>query len=850
MMRVARKIRQRAAANESSGPRACFIFAILYSKTLRVFDLLVPQNFEAKIGFSTLRELLEQLCLSALGRHYVAKMEFITDHERLGKLLAQTDEFTQLLNSGSEFPGAFYFDVTVHLKRASLPGAYLDVAAFYEIKMSLRTIRAALTFFTHAAENLYPNLRLLGIGIQADRNLLAALDKVVDDEGKVRDDASPLLRQIRQELVQRQSQLRKQLGTILRHAKSEGWVPSDSEPTIRGGRLVLPVVAEHKRRLRGLIHDESASGQTVFIEPAEVFELNNDIKDLENAYQRELIRILTSLTDQLRPHLPDLRKAYNYLGLLDFIRAKARLARELDAQLPELSSKPLIRWRGVRHPVLALTFRDQNKAAGKDAEQREVVPLDLELTPEQRILVISGPNAGGKSVSLKTVGLVQYMLQCGLLIPCDDYSEAGMFEDILLDIGDEQSLENDLSTYSSHLLAMKQFVTVANKKSLVLIDEFGTGTEPSLGGAIAEAVLEQLNKERAFGVITTHYTNLKNFAEKTDGLINGAMRYDPERLQPLYRLEMGKPGSSFAIEIARKIGLPRQLVERATQLVGKDKIRYDRLLEGLEKDKTELEAQLRETEKLQKGLRKFTQEYLDLKTNLEDNRLARLRDAKQQAQQLLRDTNQQIEATITEIRRSQADKETTKQAREKLDTFVREKLQVEPPKARPSRELADPNTLHPGDRVAILGQEGHGEVVSVKGKTAEVLFGGLKTLVKVAQLEKLSRAEVREREATARKTAAANSSGQSLDITGRMANFSPTLDLRGERAEDALTKLMSFVDDAVMLGIPEIKILHGRGNGVLRQIARDYLRRNRTIASVGDEHADRGGDGVTLAVLK
>ena len=811
--------------------------------------MLVPQNFEAKIGFATLRELLEQLCLSALGRQYVAQMQFVTNHEQLSKLLAQTDEFRQLLAGGSEFPGAHYHDVSVHLKRASLPGAYLDVAAFYEVKMSLRTIRAALTFFTNAAEGLYPTLRLLGIGIQADRNLLAALDKVVDDEGKVRDDASPLLRQVRQVLIQRQGQLRKQIASVLRHAKSEGWVPGDAEPTIRGGRLVLPVVAEHKRRLRGLIHDESASGQTVYIEPAEVFELNNDIKDLENAYQRELIRILTTLTDQLRPHLPDLRKAYNYLGLLDFIRAKARLARELDAQLPELSSRPLIRWRGVRHPVLALTFRDHNKAAGPAGDKRDVVPLDLELTPERRMLVISGPNAGGKSVALKTVGLVQYMLQCGLLIPCDDYSEAGMFEDILLDIGDEQSLENDLSTYSSHLLAMKQFVTVANKKSLVLIDEFGTGTEPSLGGAIAEAVLEQLNQARAFGVITTHYTNLKNFAEHTEGLVNGAMRYDPERLQPLYRLEMGKPGSSFAIEIARKIGLPRQIVERASQLVGKDKIRYDQLLEGLEKDKTELEAKLRETDKQLHSLRKFTQEYLDLKQHLTDTRHETLRAAKQEAKQLLRDTNQQIEATISEIRRSQADKDTTKQAREKLETFVQKELQPEPPKARPTRELAAADTLQPGDRVAILGQDGHGEVVSVKGKTAEVLFGGLKTLVKVSQLEKLSRAEVREREATARKTAAANT-GPSLDLTGRMAGFSPTLDLRGERAEDALTRLMAFVDDAVMFGIPEIKILHGRGNGVLRQVAREYLRRTRAVASVGDEHADRGGDGVTLAVLK
>jgi len=812
--------------------------------------LLVPQNFEAKIGFTPLRELLEQLCLSALGRSHVERMSFVSQHEVLGKLLAQTDEFRQLLAGGSEFPGAHYHDVTVHLKRASLPGAYLDVAAFFEVKMSLRTIRAALTFFTNAPEGVYPNLRLLGIGIQADRNLLAALDKVVDDEAQVRDDASPLLRQLRQELIQRQGQLRKQLATVLRHAKSEGWIPGDAEPTIRGGRLVLPVVAEHKRRVRGLIHDESASGQTVFIEPAEVFELNNDIKDLENAYQRELIRILTALTDQLRPHLPDLRKAYGYLGLLDFIRAKARLARELDAQLPELSSKPLLRWRGVRHPGLELAFKAHNKAAGRDVEPRAVVPLDIELNAERRMLVISGPNAGGKSVSLKTVGLVQYMLQCGLLIPCDDYSEAGMFEDILLDIGDEQSLENDLSTYSSHLLAMKQFVTIANKRSLVLIDEFGTGTEPSLGGAIAEAVLEQLNQARAFGVITTHYTNLKNFAEHTEGLVNGAMRYDPERLQPLYRLEIGKPGSSFAIEIARKIGLPKPLVERATELVGKDKIRYDQLLEGLERDKTELEAKLRETERLQHGLRKFTQEYLDLKKHLEDTRVETLREAKRQAKQLLRDTNQQIERTITDIRVAQAEKESTKQAREKLDTFVRKELQIEPPQARPTRELAEAATLQAGDRVAILGQDGHGEVVGVKGKTAEVLFGGLKTLVKVAQLEKLSRDEVREREQTARKTAAANAGGKSLDITSRMSNFSPTLDLRGARAEDALTQLMGFVDDAVMLGIPELRILHGRGNGVLRQVAREYLRQTRAVASVADEHADRGGDGVTVAVLK
>ncbi|RFP66422.1 endonuclease MutS2 [Hymenobacter lapidiphilus] len=807
--------------------------------------MILPQNFEQKIGFSQLRDMLNELCLSGLGRHFVSKMSFQTQAEPLQKLLLQTDEFRQLLNSGVDFPSSHYHDVNQYLVRANLPGSYLDVSAFFAIKMSLRTIREALLFFSRAEDDFYPTLRLLGIGVQVDRNLLAAIDKVVDDEGQVRDDASPLLRQLRQELISRQMMLRKQIGSILRHARQQGWVPEGVEPTIRGGRLVLPVIAEHKRRIKGLIHDESATGQTVYIEPEAVFELNNDIKDLDNAYQRELMRILTQLTAQLRPHIPDLRKAYQYLGLIDFIRAKAQLARRIEATLPILHPQPMMRWKQVRHPLLYLTFL----AHAKD-DPREVVPLDIELTPEQRILLISGPNAGGKSVSMKTVGLVQYMLQCGLLIPAGEKSEAGMFDDVFIDIGDEQSLENDLSTYSSHLLNMKQFVTLASKRSLVLIDEFGTGTEPSLGGAIAEAVLEQLNRARAFGVITTHYTNLKNYAERTPGIVNGAMRYDPDKLQPLYRLEIGKPGSSFAIEIARKIGLPRQIVERASQLVGKDKIRYDQLLEGLEKEKTELEHHTAEAAKAERRLKKAAQEYQDLKRYLDDTTQETLRTAKAQAKTLLRDTNQKIEATIQEIRLGQADKERTKEARGKLDTFVREKLQIEPPKARATRELADAATLKTGDKVALMGQEGHGEIMSVKGKTAEVSFGGMKTIVKIGQLEKLTRSEIREREKQAARLAPAQYASSGFNTTSRMATFNPTLDLRGERAEDAVTKIQSYVDDAIMLGIPEIRILHGRGNGVLRQIARDYLHRTREVASVAEEHADRGGDGVTVAVLK
>ncbi|MDX5419308.1 MAG: endonuclease MutS2, partial [Hymenobacteraceae bacterium] len=531
-------------------------------------------------------------------------MQFLNRHDLVDRLLQQTDEFKQLLESDAEIPLQHYFDVIAYLDRATLEGAYLDVVHFFEIKMSLRTIRDSLRFISNAEEGKYEALKALGTNVTVERSLIAALDKVVDDAGAVRDDATPELQRLKRDLISQQSVLRKQIQSIIKHAKNEGWTPSDVEPTIRGGRLVIPVIAEHKRRIKGLIHDESATGQTVYIEPESIFELNNDIKDLENAYHRELIRILIGLTNTLRHHIPELRKAYQYLGLLDFIRAKAAFARRIEATRPTLQKYPHVNWKKATHPLLFLAHRQLGKPT---------VPMDLELNRDQRILLISGPNAGGKSVSLKTVGLLQYMVQCGMLIPVEDGSEAGIFHDIFIDIGDEQSIENDLSTYSSHLTNMKKFVTVADHKSLVLIDEFGTGTEPVLGGAIAEAVLQTLNNSKVYGVITTHYTNLKNFAEKTPGIINGAMRYDHKNLQPLYQLEIGKPGSSFAIEIARKIGLPKEIVDKASSLVGKDKIRYDRLLEELETEKQELEKKVMEATKLEQKLKRNVKEYNDLK---------------------------------------------------------------------------------------------------------------------------------------------------------------------------------------------------------------------------------------------
>ncbi|AKD04513.1 Smr/MutS family protein [Pontibacter korlensis] len=799
--------------------------------------MIYPENFEIKIGFAQVREMLLDFCLSPLGRNFVNRMQFLNRHDLVERLLQQTEEFKQLLESDAEIPLQHYYDPTTYLDRAAIEGTYLDVSQFFEIKMSLRTIRDSLRFISDAEEGKYDALKALGANVSVERSLLAALDKVVDDAGAVRDDATPELQRLKRDLIAQQAVLRKTISSILRHAKNEGWTPSDVEPTIRGGRLVIPVIAEHKRRIKGLIHDESNTGQTVYIEPESIFELNNDIKDLENAYHRELIRILMGLTNTLRHHIPELRKAYQYLGLLDFIRAKAAFARRIEASKPKLHKYPLIDWKQAFHPLLYLAHKQVDKPT---------VPMDLELNGDQRILLISGPNAGGKSVSLKTVGLVQYMLQCGMLIPAADGSEAGIFHDIFIDIGDEQSIENDLSTYSSHLTNMKKFVTVADKRSLVLIDEFGTGTEPILGGAIAEAVLQNLNDSHVYGVITTHYTNLKNYAERTPGIVNGAMRYDHKHLQPLYQLEIGKPGSSFAIEIAQKIGLPKHIIDRASKLVGKDKIRYDRLLEELETEKQELEKKVREAAKLEEKLKRQVKDYHDLKNFLEDSKQDIMREAKGKAKLLLKDANQKIESTIQQIKQSQAEKEKTKEARRELEEFAQEVRKEEP---RPAHKRVVKGSIKEGDNVALVGQDSVGQVVGIKGKTAEVLFGGLKTIVKLDNLERVE-GQVSQKPKKAKMEAVDGSFSRGMNMTRRMADFTNTLDIRGEYAEDALTRIMNFTDEAIMLGIPEIKIIHGRGNGVLRQVVRDYLYSVPEVASLGNEVEERGGDGATLAVLK
>ncbi|MCR6640970.1 MAG: endonuclease MutS2 [Sporocytophaga sp.] len=795
-----------------------------------------PDNIETKLGFNQIRELLKQECLSTLGQHYVERIRYSTDASLVSRLLNQTWEFTRILSEQILFPSSNYIDVTPYLQNIRIQGVFLEPSAFFDIKLSLRTIIRCLEFFDE--NEAYPYLKEQAKSVKADEKIYKAIDEIIDDRGQVRDNASPELLEIRRSLISEQSRIRRELDRLLKLAKREGYTESDVEITIRNGRMVIPVQAEHKRRLKGFIQDESASGQTVFIEPAEVLEGNNVVRELEYRERREIIRILTALTDRIRPFVPDLQKAYAFLGIIDFIRAKAKFGIAINAQLPKISDKPIIKWKSARHPLLFLNLKKSGKT---------IVPLDIELTEENRILVISGPNAGGKSVCLKSTGLLQYMFQCGLLISADEFSEFGMFQDIFLDIGDEQSIENDLSTYSSHLTNMKAFLNFSGKKSLVLIDEFGTGTEPQLGAAISEAVLERLNEKKVWGVITTHYSNLKTMAEKTPGIVNGAMRFDLDLLEPLYQLEIGRPGSSFAFEIAAKIGLDKATIERSRSKLGRSQVNFERLANELQKEKDLLIKQNQEARGDKQQLDKTLAEYSKLKEELEQNRRRLLNEAKQQAKQLVAEANQKIENTIRAIRSVDADKEITKTLRKELDLYKDIELQPEQviEKEEPKEEtLLLEGEINVGDSIRLKGTDTVGEVLGISGKTAEIVIGDLKSKVKLDRLEKVSRRTVKKQfdEVSRRSTA--------MLMNEKMMSFSSNLDLRGKRGEEAMKELEEFMDSAIMLGIPEIRIIHGKGDGILRNLVREHLRKYKQIRSVTDEHADRGGPGVSIVGMK
>lgn len=802
--------------------------------------MLYPNTIEQKLGFDKLRALLNEACISPLGRSFVEKIRFSDNFGMVEKLVSQTAEMKRVMEIGEDFPSQNYIDATPYLKRASIEGMLLTLEEFSDLKASLQTIRLCLRFFANQEPEAFPLLSEYAKVIRVDKTITDAIDRIIDDRGQIRDTASPELARIRRKLISEQAGIRKKLDTMLRTAKNSGWINEDVSLTVRNGRMVIPLAAEHKRKLKGFIHDESSTGQTVFIEPTDVFESNNEIRELEYEERREINRILMQLTDQLRPFVPDLQKAYSFLGLMDFLRAKAKIAIQMNAINPTFVNKQFIEWKDARHPLLHLSFQKQGKS---------VVPLNITLHEQQRILIVSGPNAGGKSVALKTVGLIQYMHQCGLLVPMADGSSIGFFQNIFIDIGDEQSLENDLSTYSSHLTNMRHFLTMANKRTLFLIDEFGTGTEPGLGGAIAEAILEDLTKSGAYGVINTHYTNLKVLADKTDGLVNGAMRFDGENLEPIYQLEIGRPGSSFAFEIASKIGLPKAVINRAKEKLGTQQVNFEKLLKELD-----IERKVFAEKNIELGIkeRKAAQqlsEYTRLRSDIENNEKRLVNDAKQKAKNLLADANQLIENTIREIKENKAEKEKTKTVRTQLETFGKKNLKLEEVEERPSQDdVFEPEdgAIAVGSYVRIVGQTAIGEVLALKGKDAEIRIGDLKSNIKLNRLEKVSNKTYKV--ATGEKKLRTTSKG--VDLNERMLNFSFNLDIRGKRGEEALGVLDSFMDNAIMLGYDELRVVHGKGDGILRTLVRNHLRGYSHVAGMQDEHPDRGGAGVTIVKLK
>jgi DNA mismatch repair protein MutS2 len=827
-----------------------------------------PENFEDKIGFNQVRELIKKKCISEQGKNESGKISFSVSSEIIRSLLNETNEFL-MINREEEFPLGFFSDVSKPLDRIRIEGSHLELQEVYDLRRSLDTVRAILNFFKKDKKEKYQNLALICERVKYFPFIADRIDKILAKNGKLKDNASRELVQIRQSISVKHSSVTKILGSILKSAREDGIVDKDAEISIRNGRPVIPINAGYKRRIKGIIHDESATGKTSFVEPAETVELNNEIKELEYAEKREIIRILTLLTDDLRPYIDDLINANDFLATIDLIRAKAIFAEEIGAILPEVTEDRIISWRRAVHPLLLLAHR---------RDKKEVVPLTIDLNAKQRILLISGPNAGGKSVCLKTVGLLQYMLQCGLLIPMEESSKAGIFEKIFIDIGDEQSIENDLSTYSSHLLNMKYFIRNADNSTLLLIDEFGAGTEPALGGAIAEAVLDKLNKEKIFGVITTHYTSLKHFAASADGIENGAMLFDAQQMKPLFRLEIGQPGSSFAFEIARNIGLPDEIIRTATEKIGEDHVQFDRHLREIIRDKKywqEKRDNIRRAEKrLQQVLDQYTEE-LELSENARKEILDK---AHKEADQLLSEANRKIENTIREIRESQAEKERTRKAREELEQLrnrskqqkpeqeekqaslekkisavrneavkVRERRrkfgQLEQPRVSASR-IIDPE-IRKGDFVFLKGQDIPGEVIDRKENKVTVRFGQISTIVNVDKLDKTT-AEIYE-ELNSKYTSGGDYAD--WDPGERKLFFKPEIDVRGKRAEEALREVTVLLDEAIMVGAGEVRILHGKGDGILRQVIREYLRTVDIVTSFKDEHIQMGGAGITVVTI-
>lgn len=902
--------------------------------------MIYPKNFEQKIGFTEVRSLLRARCLSPLGKERVDAMSFSTDAVQVNTWMEEIREFRRIQEGQDDFPLDNFFDVRESVARIRLEGTYMEVEELFDLKRSLETIIAIVNFLSRGEEteqgeirHYYPALYNLADGVATFPLLVQRISQIIDKFGKMRDNASPELLQIRRELARIEGSISRTLYGILRAAQGEGLVEKDVTPTLRDGRLVIPVAPGLKRKISGIVHDESATGRTVYIEPTEVVEANNKVRELENEERREMIRILTDFAKKVRPNVHEILDSYNLMAEVDFIRAKAELARLFKSFEPQVAEEPHIDWIRAIHPLLQLSLErkhnnrlntslsDDNNGIDKVSNEVDniqdydtvleeendtrnvpssVVPLDIQLTKDKYLLIISGPNAGGKSVCLKTVGLLQYMLQCGLSIPVGDRSTTGIFTDIMIDIGDEQSIENDLSTYSSHLMNMKVMMRQASERTLILIDEFGTGTEPQIGGAIAESVLRQFWKKHAWAVITTHYQNLKHFAEEHPGTVNGAMLYDRHEMRPLFQLAIGRPGSSFAIEIARKTGIPEEVIRDASEIVGSDYIQSDKYLQDIVRDKRYWENKRQTIHSHEKELEKRIDQYEKDIAALEQSRKEILNHAKAQAEEIIKESNRRIENAIREIREKQAEKEETKRIRQELaayeagltdagkidksDTSNKKKLKssgllsdddfqkkvdkIKNRKERHEQHLKEKaskqqaaaealkNAVHKqqggglvmaGDSVRIKGLTSVGKVESIEGKQATVIFGGMRTKMAISRLEHVDAATIQSEQ---KQFQAYNYSRETRETIDKHRNqFRQELDVRGMRADEALNQVQYFIDDAILVGASQVRILHGKGNGILRQLIRQYLGSVPNVTNYRDEHVQFGGAGITVVEL-
>ena len=841
--------------------------------------MIYPNTFEQKISFDVVRNDLKELCLCPLGQQRVDEMSFSSNYTNIKRQIRQTTEFIRILKE-EEFPDQNFYDVRPSLKRIRIENTFLEEKELFDLQRSLDTICKIVTFLNKSTDEegevpCYIQLNALAQDVATFPHLVKRIDQILDKFGKVKDTASPTLMMIRHELASTAGSISRTLASIMKTAKGDGLIDKDIAPTMRDGRLVIPVAPALKRKIRGIVHDESDSGRTVYIEPAEVLEANNKIRELESAERHEIKRILIEFTATVRPEIHEIMNSYEFLADIDFIRAKAKFAINTDSIEPSIVDKQMLDWCMAVHPILQRSLKKHG---------RKVVPLDILLNHKQRILLISGPNAGGKSVCLKTVGLLQYMVQCGMLVPMAESSKVGIFKSIFIDIGDEQSLENDLSTYSSHLLNMKNMMKSADGASLILIDEFGTGTEPQIGGAMAQAVLKRFVKHHVYGVINTHYQNLKHYAQETDGMVNGAMLYDRQQMAPLFQLQIGNPGSSFAVEIARKIGIPEDIINDASEMVGQEYISSDKYLQDIVRDKRYWENKRQAIHQHEKQMEQTIERYEAEIKKLHDERKLIIEKAKTDAEELLKASNARIEQTIREIKEAQAEKERTRSIRQNFNEYKKEvaainpeemeekiRRQMEKIKARKERKAngerkkgqnaaalnaaqqanaaaaapSPSSILKEGSWVRLKGNTTPGKIIKINGNEAQVAFGDIMSNVKLKKLESCDAPQPKKNSISATFV----SSQTRDDIREKTLNFSQDIDVRGMRGEEAVQAVTYFIDDALVAGASRVRILHGTGSGILRTLIRQYVATIPAVSDYHDEHPQFGGAGITIVEL-